>query len=49
MSEHAGRRYEFLDPWWSTDELDACFHATFLNQLKREVGPTTSCVESRFA
>jgi len=38
MSEHAGRRCEFLDPWWSTDEMDACFHETFLNQLKREVG-----------
>jgi hypothetical protein len=31
--------YEFLDPWWSTDEQDAHFHQTFLNQLKTEVGP----------
>ena len=32
-------QYEFIDPWWSTDEQDAFFHQTFLNQLKIEVGP----------
>jgi hypothetical protein len=29
----------FLEPWWSTDEQDAHFHETFLNQLRTEVGP----------
>ena len=33
------RHYEFLEPWWSTDEEDAHFHETFLNQLRTEVGP----------
>ena len=33
------RHYEFLEPWWSTDEQDAHFHETFLNQLKTEVAP----------
>ena len=33
------RRYEFMEPWWSTDEQDAHFHETFLNQLKTEVRP----------
>jgi hypothetical protein len=37
--QSAARRYEFLEPWWSTDGLDAHFHETFLNQLKTEVGP----------
>jgi hypothetical protein len=30
---------DFLEPWASTEGLDERFHATFLNQLKTEVGP----------
>ena len=33
------RHYEFLEPWWSTDEQDAHFRQTFLAQLTTEVGP----------
>ena len=30
---------DWLEPWWSTDEFDAHFHQTFLEQLERELAP----------
>jgi len=30
---------EWLEPWWSTAELDEQFHETFRRQLEREVPP----------
>lgn len=30
---------KWLEPWWSTEEMDADFHETFCKQLKLEVSP----------
>lgn len=30
---------EWLEPWWSTEELPQAFHDSFKRQLELEVGP----------